>query len=97
MLEVVSNKVCIPNKTEDLNLRLFNMITGINESKTLAKHASCKCKCKLDGKKCSSNQWWTNDNVYASVKKKFSFELHSFELHFEFYFELCRAHPDRAI
>ena len=26
-----SNKVCVPNKTEDLNLRVFNMITGISE------------------------------------------------------------------
>ena len=24
----LSNKVCIPNKTEDLNLRVFNMIKG---------------------------------------------------------------------
>ena len=77
MLEVVSNKVCIPNKTEDLNLRLFNMITGINESKTLAKYASCKCKCKLDGKKCSSNHWWTNDKCLCECKKKIFFELHS--------------------
>ena len=26
------------------------MITGINESKTLAAHISCKCKCRFDGK-----------------------------------------------
>ena len=32
-LNDLSNKVCIPNKTEDLNLSVFNMITGINESK----------------------------------------------------------------
>ena len=37
----LSNKVCIPNKTEDLNLSVFNMITGINESKILTKHLSC--------------------------------------------------------
>ena len=37
-LNDLSNKVCIPNKTEDLNLRMFNMIIGINESKTLTKH-----------------------------------------------------------
>ena len=29
------NKVCIPNKTEDSSLSTFNMITGINQSKTL--------------------------------------------------------------
>ena len=60
-LKDLSNKVCIPNKTEDLNLSVFNMIAGINESKTLTKHISCECKCKLDGTKCNSNQWWDND------------------------------------
>ena len=55
-----SNKVCIPNKTEDLNLSAFNMITGINESKTLTKHISCGCKCKFDETKCKSNEWWNN-------------------------------------
>ena len=30
-LNDLSNKVCIPNKTEDLNLSVFNLITGINE------------------------------------------------------------------
>ena len=34
----LSNKVGVPNKTEDLNLSMFNMITGMNESKTLSKH-----------------------------------------------------------
>ena len=34
----LSNKVCVQNKTEELNLSTFNMITGINESKTLTKH-----------------------------------------------------------
>ena len=27
----LSNKACVPNKTEDLNLSVFNMIAGINE------------------------------------------------------------------
>ena len=48
-LNGLSNKVCIPNKTEDLNLSMLNMITGINESKRLTRHISCKCQ--FDGKK----------------------------------------------
>ena len=31
----LSNRVCIPNKTEDLNLSVFNITIKINESKTL--------------------------------------------------------------
>ena len=54
-LNVLSNKLYVPNKAEDLNLRMLNMITGINESKTLTKHVSCECKCKYDGRNCDSN------------------------------------------
>ena len=36
-LNDLSNKNCVPNKTEGLNLSVFNMITGINESQTLTK------------------------------------------------------------
>ena len=32
-LNDLSNKVCVPNKTEELNLNVFNMITGKSESK----------------------------------------------------------------
>ena len=39
-LNDLSNKVCVPNKTEDLNLSVFNKITGINESKVSTKHVS---------------------------------------------------------
>ena len=43
-LNDLSNKVCVPSKTEDLNLSVFNMITGKNESKILTKGISCECK-----------------------------------------------------
>ena len=31
-LNDLSNKVCVPNKTDDLNLSVFNMITGIDRN-----------------------------------------------------------------
>ena len=42
-------KICVPNKTEDVNVEVFNMTTGINESKTLATNVSCNCRCKFYG------------------------------------------------
>ena len=50
-LNDLSNKVCIPNKMEDLNLSVFNMITNKNESKTLTRHILCECKYRFNGKK----------------------------------------------
>ena len=43
-----SNEASVPNKTEDLKLGFFNMITIINESKKLTKHISCNGKRKFD-------------------------------------------------
>ena len=60
-LNDLSNKICVSNKTEDLNLSVFNMITEINESKTLTKHISYECKCGFDRRQCNSDQWWNND------------------------------------
>ena len=57
-LKTLFNKVYIPNKTEDLNLSMFNMITGIVESKTLIRHISCEWKFRFEGRKCNSDQWW---------------------------------------
>ena len=68
-LNDLSNKVCVPNKTQDLNLSVFNTIKGINESKTIRKHISCECKCNFDRTKCNSNQWWNKDKCRCECKK----------------------------
>ena len=46
------------------------MITAINESKILIKHISCECKCKFDGRKCNSDEWWNNDKCQCECKKR---------------------------
>ena len=56
------NKACVPNKIQDLNLSVFNMITGINNSKISTKHISCQCKCRFDKRKYNSCKWWNNDS-----------------------------------
>ena len=69
VLNDLSSNVFVPNKTGDLNLSVFNIVTGINESKTLANHVSCKSKCKLDRKKCNSNQLRNNDKCRCKCNK----------------------------
>ena len=54
--------------TQCINLSVFNMITSSHESKTLTKDMSCECKCKFDGRKCSSNQKWNNHNLWYGCK-----------------------------
>ena len=65
----LNNQQCrIPNKIEDLNLNVFNMIVRINESKTLTKHSSCEYKYKFDVEKCNLNQKWNKDKCLHERK-----------------------------
>ena len=40
-------------KNRRFNSSVFNIVAGINESKTLTKRISCECKCRSDVKKCN--------------------------------------------
>ena len=63
ILDDLSNKICVSNKTKNLNLSLsgFDMITRINKSETPPKHVSWKCKCKCDCRICNPDQNWNNN------------------------------------
>ena len=43
-LNDLSKKVYIPNEIKDLNLSVFNMITGISELRKITEHISCEYK-----------------------------------------------------
>ena len=62
------------------------MITGINESKTLTKHISCENKCRLDGRKGNSDQWWNNDKCQCECKK-----LHACEKDYVWNLVICNC------
>ena len=68
------HKICVPNKTEDFNRSVFNMITRMNELKKLTKHKSCECKCKYDGRICNSDQYWKNNKCRCECKKHDAYE-----------------------
>ena len=67
-LDDPSDKICFPNETEDINLSAFNMITRINESKTLTKYISCECKYQFNGKKYNSDQNSNKDKCRCECK-----------------------------
>ena len=66
-LNDLSNAVCLPNKTGDLNIH--NMITGTNGSEISTKHGSLECKSKFDDRKCNVNQNWNHDKRWCEFKK----------------------------
>ena len=59
--------------TKDITVKVFNMITNKNETKTISKHISCDCKCKFKSTACNLNQKWNNKTCQC-VQKRLSSE-----------------------
>ena len=76
----LSTKICdvFRVRSKGKNVKVFNMITKINEAKTLVKHMSNDFKCKLDSTTCNSNQKGNNERCqcewknYHTCKKYYS-------------------------
>ena len=63
------SRMDVSSKMEPVNVKVFKLIKGISESKTLAKNISCECKCGFDGRKCSTKQKWSNDKFQCECKR----------------------------
>ena len=49
-------KICVPDKVNILNLKEFNSMASVKETRLLVKHESCECKFGLNKIAYSSNQ-----------------------------------------
>ena len=65
---VLSQKICAPKKTKDINVKVLNMIAKKNEAKTMTKHVSCDCKCKFNSTTCNWNQKRNNQTCQCECK-----------------------------
>ena len=44
-------------------------MSGVNKTRFLVHHGSCKCKCRLNESVCNSKQKWNNDECWCEYKE----------------------------
>ena len=54
-------KLCVPNVVKDMNVKVFNLLARINETRKVVWHETCKCVCRLTSAICNDKQEW-NEN-----------------------------------
>ena len=47
-------KLCVPNVSKGLNMKVYNFLTMLNETRNVLWHESCKCVCKLNSSVCNN-------------------------------------------
>ena len=48
-------KLRVPDVVKNLNVKVFNLMSTINETRHIKWHKTCKCKCRLDATVCNNN------------------------------------------
>ena len=49
-------RICVPDVIKNLNIKVFNVMSIINERRFIEWHETCKCKCRLDEIVCNNKQ-----------------------------------------
>ena len=49
-------KLCVPDVAQNINVKIFNLISRTSEARHIKWHETCKCKCRLDASLCNNKQ-----------------------------------------
>ena len=55
--------VCVCDITENVTLKVFDLMILTNKTKQIIIHESCKCICRLDSIVCSNKQKWNKNKM----------------------------------
>ena len=62
-------QICVPNKVKSMNLKVANLMSGVNKTRFLVQNESCKCKYWLNENLCNSNQKWSHDKCRCNYRE----------------------------
>ena len=61
--------LCVPDVVKDLNVEVFNLVSGTNETRCIEWHATCKCKCRFNSSVYNNKQRWNDDKCRCECKE----------------------------
>ena len=62
-------KFCVPDVVKNLNVKVFILMSRINERRHIEWHETCKCECKFGANICNDKQRWNKDKCRFECKE----------------------------
>ena len=62
-------KLRVPDIVKDMNVKVFNLLARINETRKVVWHETCKCVCRLTSALCSNKQEWNENKCICECKE----------------------------
>ena len=62
-------RICVPGTVKNLNVKVFNLMSRTNETRSIKWHETCKCICRLNGIICNNKQRWNKEKCSCECKE----------------------------
>ena len=66
------SKICVPKIIKNVNMKVYNFLMRLNETRNVLWHESCKCVCKLNSSVCNNKQIWNSDTCRCDCNEDFT-------------------------
>ena len=66
------SKICVPKIIKNVNIKVYNFLMRLNETRNVLWHESCKCVCKLNSTVCNSKQIWNSNTCRCDCNEDFA-------------------------
>ena len=62
-------RVYVPNKLKYMSAKAFNLMSKVNETRSIVRYESCECTCGLNESVCNSKQRFNHDECWCNCKE----------------------------
>ena len=62
-------KLCVPEIVKNMNIKVFNLMSRINEKRHVSWHETCTCKCRLDAGIRNNKRCWNNEKCRCECRE----------------------------
>ena len=66
------SKICVPKIIKNVNMKVYNFLMRLNETRNVLWHESCKYVCRLNSPVCNSKQIWNSDTCRCDCNDDFA-------------------------
>ena len=66
------SKICVPKINKNVNIKVYNFLMRLNETRNVLWHESCICVCKLNSSVCNIKQIWNSDTCRCDCNEDFA-------------------------
>ena len=61
-------RICISDTVKSSDVKVFNLMSRTNETRSIKRDKTCKCMCRLNEIICNKKQRWNKDKLDVNVK-----------------------------